>query len=69
MLWINNRKKGFDAVYSCFLDSFILQGAQLLAVKLTCANMENCSLKGINLEDPLQKPANLEGWSEAISFL
>ena len=37
------------------------QGAQLLAVKLTCANLENASLRNCNFEDPHLQPAALEG--------
>ena len=42
-------------------ETTILQGAQLLGVKMNCANLEGANLKGSNFEDPAGSRANLEG--------
>lgn len=39
----------------------ILQGANLLGVKMLCVNLEGASLKGCNFEDPAGVRANMEG--------
>lgn len=38
-----------------------LQSANLLGVKMLCANMEGTSLRGCNFEDPAGSRANMEG--------
>ena len=38
-----------------------MEGAQLLGVKMNCANLESTNLKGSNFEDPAGSRANLEG--------
>lgn len=38
-----------------------IQSANLLGVKMLCANMEGTSLKGCNFEDPAGTRANMEG--------
>ena len=38
-----------------------VQGAQLLGVKMICANLEGANLEGANFEDPAGSSANLEG--------
>ena len=40
---------------------FCLQGAQMLGVKMLCANLEGVNLTGANFEDPAGTSANLEG--------
>ena len=42
-------------------ETTLLQGAQLLGVKMNCANLEGANLKGSNFEDPAGSRANLEG--------
>lgn len=37
-----------------------LQSANLLGVKMLCANMEGTSLRGCNFEDPAGSRANME---------
>jgi len=39
----------------------VLQGANMMAVKLVCAQLEGASMKGCNFEDPSGSRANMEG--------
>lgn len=46
-----------------------LEGAQLLGVKMLCANLEGAILRGCNFEDPSGSRANMEGMMHIILFL
>lgn len=43
------------------LSNAVLDGAQLLGVKMLCANLEGASMRKCNFEDPAGKHANMEG--------
>lgn len=47
------------------LSHAILEGAQLLGVKMLCANLEGANLRACNFEDPAGTRANMEGKYEA----
>ena len=38
-----------------------MEGAQMLGVKMLCANLEGGNLRGCNFEDPAGSRANMEG--------
>lgn len=51
------------------LSQATLDNAQLLGVKMLCANLEGASLRCCNFEDPAGTNANMEGALHIVSGL